>query len=73
MPGFDRTGPTGEGPRTGGGFGKCGRAAKRQQTNNGSRTSINQDNEVFNNRRRGRSRRTGQRGRGSRGLVQESS
>lgn len=24
MPGFDRTGPMGEGPRTGGGFGYCG-------------------------------------------------
>ncbi|MBW1741526.1 MAG: DUF5320 domain-containing protein [Deltaproteobacteria bacterium] len=26
MPGFDRTGPTGEGPRTGRGLGKCGKA-----------------------------------------------
>lgn len=26
MPGFDRTGPLGEGPRTGRGLGKCGRA-----------------------------------------------
>jgi hypothetical protein len=24
MPGFDRTGPMGQGPRTGGGFGYCG-------------------------------------------------
>lgn len=24
MPGFDRTGPLGEGPMTGGGFGRCG-------------------------------------------------
>ena len=27
MPGFDRTGPMGAGPRTGGGFGYCGRNA----------------------------------------------
>ena len=26
MPGFDRTGPLGEGPRTGRGLGKCGKA-----------------------------------------------
>ena len=25
MPGFDRTGPMGRGPMTGGGFGRCGR------------------------------------------------
>ena len=25
MPGFDRTGPTGQGPRTGRGLGQCGR------------------------------------------------
>jgi len=24
MPGFDRTGPMGQGPMTGGGFGRCG-------------------------------------------------
>lgn len=27
MPGFDRTGPMGQGPRTGGGFGYCGPGA----------------------------------------------
>jgi len=27
MPGFDRTGPMGQGPRTGGGFGYCGSGA----------------------------------------------
>ena len=27
MPGFDRTGPLGQGPRTGGGFGYCGSGA----------------------------------------------
>jgi hypothetical protein len=27
MPGFDRTGPMGQGPRTGGGFGDCGPGA----------------------------------------------
>jgi hypothetical protein len=27
MPGLDRTGPRGEGPRTGGGWGRCGSAA----------------------------------------------
>jgi Family of unknown function (DUF5320) len=27
MPGFDRTGPLGQGPRTGGGFGYCGSSA----------------------------------------------
>lgn len=26
MPGFDRTGPSGQGPQTGRGLGKCGRA-----------------------------------------------
>lgn len=26
MPGFDGTGPLGQGPRTGGGFGRCGSA-----------------------------------------------
>jgi hypothetical protein len=26
MPGFDRTGPVGEGPRTGRGLGRCGKA-----------------------------------------------
>ena len=26
MPGFDRTGPLGEGPRTGRGLGRCGKA-----------------------------------------------
>jgi hypothetical protein len=26
MPGFDRTGPMGEGPRTGRGLGRCGKA-----------------------------------------------
>ena len=29
MPGFDRTGPRGGGPRTGGGFGYCGPSAGR--------------------------------------------
>ncbi len=28
MPGYDRTGPWGEGPRTGGGFGFCGTQAR---------------------------------------------
>lgn len=69
MPGFDRTGPMGEGPRTGGGFGKCGGNARRQQSNMGPRTSINEDNEGFNNRRTGRGRRTGQHGRRHRNRV----
>lgn len=29
MPGFDRTGPRGEGPRTGWGQGKCGKASRQ--------------------------------------------
>jgi len=28
MPGLDRTGPRGAGPRTGGGFGRCGQGAR---------------------------------------------
>lgn len=35
MPGFDRTGPRGEGPRTGRNMGKCGPAPERKS----SRTS----------------------------------
>ena len=30
MPGFDRTGPLGQGPMTGGGFGYCGTGGQRQ-------------------------------------------
>ncbi|MBW1741957.1 MAG: DUF5320 domain-containing protein [Deltaproteobacteria bacterium] len=29
MPGFDRTGPIGEGPRTGRGLGRCGKANEK--------------------------------------------
>lgn len=29
MPGYDRTGPMGEGPKTGGGFGLCGTGTRR--------------------------------------------
>ena len=32
MPGFDETGPRGEGPRTGGGFGRCSDAANSEDT-----------------------------------------
>ena len=32
MPGFDRTGPRGDGPRTGGGFGLCNPRAARPST-----------------------------------------
>lgn len=31
MPGFDRTGPMGQGPMTGGGFGQCGGARRVAQ------------------------------------------
>jgi hypothetical protein len=42
MPGFDRTGPLGEGPRTGRGLGKCGKAkaTPRSQVGQGSRTRL---------------------------------
>jgi hypothetical protein len=32
MPGYDRTGPWGQGPRTGGGFGVCGATAQEAET-----------------------------------------
>jgi hypothetical protein len=32
MPGYDRTGPGGQGPRTGGGFGFCGTSAQDVET-----------------------------------------
>ncbi len=32
MPGYDRTGPWGQGPRTGGGFGVCGAPAQDGET-----------------------------------------
>jgi len=32
MPGYDRTGPWGQGPRTGGGFGVCGAPAREAET-----------------------------------------
>lgn len=32
MPGYDRTGPWGQGPRTGGGFGVCGAPAQEAET-----------------------------------------
>ena len=32
MPGFDRTGPVGEGPKTGRGLGKCGKAGTTQSS-----------------------------------------
>jgi hypothetical protein len=35
MPGMDRTGPMGEGPRTGGGFGLCGSGADPQRAGTG--------------------------------------
>lgn len=31
MPGFDRSGPWGQGPRTGGGFGLCGRRVQPEE------------------------------------------
>jgi len=33
MPGLDRTGPRGEGPRTGGGWGLCNQPNRQDQTN----------------------------------------
>jgi hypothetical protein len=33
MPGYDRTGPWGQGPRTGGGFGVCGTPAQETEAN----------------------------------------
>ena len=32
MPGFDRTGPNGQGPMTGGGFGRCGNRRNLDET-----------------------------------------
>ena len=32
MPGFNRTGPRGQGPLTGGGFGKCNSKIKKNST-----------------------------------------
>jgi hypothetical protein len=37
MPGYDRTGPLGSGPRTGGGFGNCGGAGSGGQGRRGGR------------------------------------
>jgi hypothetical protein len=37
MPGFDRTGPMGNGPITGGGFGRCGAGARRKGDGRGQR------------------------------------
>jgi hypothetical protein len=38
MPGFNRTGPLGEGPRTGRGLGKCGKAENSQGSAGGRRS-----------------------------------
>ncbi|MBW2266127.1 MAG: DUF5320 domain-containing protein [Deltaproteobacteria bacterium] len=73
MPGFNRTGPMGQGSRTGGGFRRCDGANKARRRDIGRRAGMNRDNDTAFGRCAGKGRLTGQRGRRSRGRVQESS
>ncbi len=57
MPGFDRTGPMGEGPKTGRQLGKCG---GKQQTQS---VEIDQDQQINRGRSLGAGRRAGGGGR----------
>lgn len=61
MPGEDRTGPMGKGPRTGRGLGRCGTPDKEQKDTEG--TPENQENEGGWGRGRGEGQGRG-RGRG---------
>lgn len=61
MPGFDRTGPRGEGSRTGKGLGKCGNAKATQRSQVGQGSRMRQGDGMASGRGGGRS---GGRGRG---------
>lgn len=62
MPGFDKTGPQGEGPRTGRGLGRCGKANKGRRSNMGRDSGIIQDYDATVGSRAGRGRRMGRGG-----------
>jgi hypothetical protein len=62
MPDLDRTGPMGEGPRTGGGFGKCGGNNRARTSYLGRRAGMNHENDAAANRRAVRRRSNGRAG-----------
>ena len=65
MPGFDRTGPAGQGPRTGRGMGKCGRVKRGTRADAGQSFNASWDTERPMGRGAGRGRgATGGRGQG---------
>ena len=65
MPGFDRTGPAGQGPRTGRGMGKCGRVKRGKEPDSGQSFNASLDTERPMGRGAGRRRgTTGGRGQG---------
>ncbi|MBW2600687.1 MAG: DUF5320 domain-containing protein [Deltaproteobacteria bacterium] len=66
MPGFDRTGPMGEGPKTGRQLGRCN---SKQQTQS---AEVDQDQQMNRGRRLGVGRRADRGGRGGGGFKRRS-
>jgi hypothetical protein len=62
MPGFDRTGPNGEGPRTGRGLGRCN--PKKDESDEKNREDMNPQDEWYGRGMGWRHGRGGFRGRG---------
>lgn len=62
MPGFDKTGPTGEGPRTGRGLGRCGSTNQVQGSEIGRGPRMNRGKGSAAGRRAGRGGGRGQGG-----------
>jgi len=71
MPGFDRTGPMGEGSRTGRGLGRCGNgnAKETQRPAMGRGSWTNQENDTAVGSGAGRGGRRGRGGAGRRGRI----
>jgi hypothetical protein len=63
MPGYDRTGPLGQGPKTGRGAGKCGKAKASPRSNTSQGAGRRPGEGMAAGRGGGRGRRAG-RGRG---------
>jgi len=70
MPGFDRTGPLGEGPKTGRGLGRCGKAKTATSLNAAPGEAVRLDDWPGAGRGSGRGVRRGRRGGRGRGRIQ---
>jgi hypothetical protein len=69
MPGFDRRGPLGEGPRTGRGMGKCGNAKAPRNSDIGPGQAVRLGDGSAAGRGQGRGGGRGRRGGRSRGRL----